>query len=324
MAGRKPNLLLVGGATDRMRAQLAEIFTVFEDAHLDDMQTFLIERGPEIEAICVYGGVSLVPGALEAMPNLKIISGYGVGYDGIPASEAAECGVMVTHTPNVLNEDVANLGLLLLLAVSRRLVRDDAWARSGDWAAKGSAPLTRSIEGSTVGILGFGRIGEALARKLEVFGITIVYHQRNEKAGSGYRYYDDLVAMAADVDTLVSIVPGGAATRRIVNREVMEALGPDGTFINIGRGTVVDEPEMVAALQDGRLGAAGLDVFEDEPHVPMGLRNLENVVLMPHMGSATVETRRAMGDLTVENLRLFFADGSVVTPVPECQHLQKS
>ncbi|MEN0087742.1 MAG: 2-hydroxyacid dehydrogenase [Pseudomonadota bacterium] len=324
MTNTKPNVLIVGGATDNMREQLAEIFELHEDAQIGDMQSFLKERGAEIDAVCVYGGVSLPDGLLDATPNLKIISGYGVGYDGIPAAEAAERGVMVTHTPNVLNEDVANLALLLLLAVSRHLVRDDAWARSGDWAAKGSAPLSRSIEGTTVGILGFGRIGEALARKLEVFGITVVYHQRNAKPGSAYRYYDDLVEMACDVDTMVVIVPGGAATRHLVNRDVVEALGPNGTLINIGRGTVVDEVELVAALKDGRLGAAGLDVFEDEPRVPDGLCDLDNVVLTPHTGSATVETRRAMGDLTVQNLRTFFADGTVETPVPECKHLQKA
>ncbi|MEO0636343.1 MAG: 2-hydroxyacid dehydrogenase [Pseudomonadota bacterium] len=324
MGDVKPELLLVGGATDRMRGQLAELFNVHEDSALSDLRAFLEQRGHEISAVCVYGGASLPDGALAAMPNLKIISGYGVGYDGIPAEEAASRGIMVTHTPDVLNEDVANLALLLLLAVSRRLVRDDAWARSGNWESKGNAPLTRSIEGSTIGILGFGRIGEALARKLEVFGVTIVYHQRNRKAESAYRYYGDLVEMARDIDTLISIVPGGASTHHLINRSVIEALGPQGTLINIGRGTVVEETELVAALRDGRLGAAGLDVFEHEPHVPEGLRDLENVVMTPHTGSATVETRRAMGDLTVENLRRFFADGTVVTPVPECRDLLKA
>lgn len=316
------HLFLTGGATPRMREKLSEKFVIHDTSEMTDVDAFLEENGSLIEAICVYGGISLTDGILAKMPNLRIISGYGVGYDGIPAREAAERGIMVTHTPDVLNEDVANLALLLMLAVSRNLVRDDAWARSGAWEERGNARLSRSIEGTKVGILGLGRIGETLARKLEVFNCEIVYHSRNEKPDSPYTYFPDLVDMAKAVDTLVIIVPGGAGTRHLVNQDVLEALGPEGTLINIGRGTTVDENALIAALDSGKLGAAGLDVFENEPHIPDALKVRENVVMTPHTGSATRETRKAMGDLTVANLIEFFEDGRARTPVPECRHLQ--
>ena len=190
---------------------------------------------------------------------------------------------------------------------------------------RGNAPLTTSIEGKKVGIVGLGRIGETIARKLEAgFDCDIAYHSRNEKPEASYRYYGDLKQMARDVDYLVVITPGGPATNKLVNREVMDALGPQGTLINVARGSVVDEAEMVKALQEGRLGNAGLDVFEKEPQVPEELFSMENVVLTPHVASATVETRQAMGDLTVENLLQFFENGTVISPVPECASIAKT
>jgi len=194
---------------------------------------------------------------------------------------------------------------------------------SGDWVKKGEAPLTRTIDGLSVGILGYGRIGQTIARKLEAFNCRISYHARTERSNSPHRYYGDLTEMAGDVQALIVITPGGAATKHLVNKEVLEALGPEGCLVNVARGSVVDEAALVTAIQENKLGYAGLDVFEKEPQVPEALFNLPNVVLTPHIGSATVETRQAMGDLTVDNLVQFFEKGTVLTPVPECQHLIK-
>lgn len=311
-------MLLIGTATPRMMEAFAAEFTVHERDKIEDLAGFLAQSGAKIEAIATNGHAGVPREIMDGTPNLKVISCYGVGYDAIDVEAAKAKGVIVTHTPNVLNNDVANTAIMLMLAVSRRLLRDDQWVRSGNWKSKGNAPLTTSIEGKRVGIVGLGRIGETIARKLEAFSCDIVYHTRNIKPDSPYRHYADLLQMAADVDYLVVITPGGTSTNKLVSRQVMDALGPQGTLINVARGTVVDETEMVKALQDGRLGNAGLDVFEKEPHVPEELFAMENVVLIPHVASATVETRQAMGDLTVENLVRFFREGVVTSPVPEC------
>lgn len=314
----KRDLLLIGMATPRMLDRFAKNFVVHWTDEIDDLDGFIGENGDRIEAVATNGHDGVAPELMENLSNLKVISCYGVGYDAIDVGKAVERGIVVTHTPNVLNADVANTAIMLMLAVSRRLVRDDRWVRSGDWKAKGNAPLTRSMEGKPVGILGLGRIGETIAEKLSAFDCDVVYHSRSPREDMSWRYYSDLVAMARDVDYLVVITPGGAGTRKLVNRGVMEALGPEGTLINVSRGSVVDEAEMVAALADGRLGNAGLDVFENEPDVPEALLAMDNVVLTPHVGSATEETRQAMGDLTVDNLNAYFADGKAISPVPEC------
>ncbi|MGB7285983.1 MAG: 2-hydroxyacid dehydrogenase [Salaquimonas sp.] len=314
----KKDLLLIGGATPRMMDAFAANFTVHEVSKIKNLETFLAENGNKIEAVATNGHDGVNPEIMDALGNLKIISCYGVGYDAIDAKAAVERDIIVTHTPDVLNNDVANTTILLMLAVSRRLIRDDAWVRSGNWQAKGNAPLTTSIEEKKVGILGLGRIGETIAKKLGAFGCVISYHSRNKKSDANYKYYSNLVEMAKEVDYLVVITPGGPATYHLVNREVMDALGPEGTLINVARGSVVDEVEMVKALQEGRLGNAGLDVFEKEPIVPKELFTMENVVLTPHVASATVETRRAMGDRTVDNLVKFFSEGKVISPIPEC------
>lgn len=306
-----PDLLQIGGITQAMRDRLAAVFTIHQ---LDDFE-------PEkITHIVTNGADGVAPELMAALPNLKIISGYGVGYDAVDAVEAARRGIVVTHTPNVLNAEVATTAVMLMLACYRALIRDDRWVRDGLWAAKGAAPLTRSPDNQTVGILGLGRIGQAIAEKLAPWQPRILYHARSRK-DVPYTYYDDLTAMARDCDTLICITPGGQGTRHLVNADVIEALGPEGTLINVARGSVVDQAALIAALQGGRLGWAGLDVFADEPHVPQALRDLPNVVLLPHVGSATVETRAAMGALTVDNLLQYERDGSVITPVPECAHL---
>ncbi|MEM7090882.1 MAG: 2-hydroxyacid dehydrogenase [Pseudomonadota bacterium] len=306
-----PDLLQIGSITDVMRTRLEEAFTIHQPDDFDAAQiTHVITNG--------HDGVP--PNLMARLPNLKIISVYGVGYDAVDAGAAAQRGILVTHTPNVLNQEVATTAVLLMLACYRELVRDDAYVRSGDWESKGNAPLTRSADNQTVGILGLGRIGQSIADKLQPWNAEIVYHSRTPK-DVPYRYYDNLARMAENVDVLICITPGGPSTNKIVDADVLAALGPTGTLINVSRGSVVDEVALVHALQNGKLGWAGLDVFEAEPKVPQALRDLPNIVLLPHAGSATVETRAAMGALTVDNLLQHLSDGTVISAVPECRDL---
>lgn len=304
------DLLQIGGITETMRERLEAKFTIHK---ISDGNY----PADAITHIATNGHDGVPADVMASLPNLKAVSCYGVGYDAIDTNAARDKGVVVTHTPNVLNAEVATTAVMLLLACYRELLRDDAYVRAGKWEKEGNTPLTRSADNQTVGILGLGRIGQAIADKLAPFGTTIVYHSRSQK-DVAYKYYGNLVDMARDVDVLICITPGGASTNKIVNRDVMDALGPQGTLINVSRGSVVDEVEMIAALQEGRLGWAGLDVFEAEPKVPDALRKLPNTVLLPHVGSATVETRAAMGKLTVDNLLQHLENGTVISPVPEC------
>ena len=314
------DLLLIGGATDVMLSRMAEKFTIHKLSEIADFSAWASEHGAKIEAVATNGGDGVQPQILTALPNLKVISAYGVGYDAIDTDVCVARGIKISHTPNVLNAEVANTTLMLLLTGMRNFRSDEAWARSGDWERSGNAPLSRSPDNRTIGILGLGRIGQEIADRLSVFNPTIVYHTRTKK-DVAYKYYDNLVEMADDCDVLVCITPGGPSTNKIVNADVLKALGPEGMLINVARGSVVDEDALVAALSDGTLGSAGLDVFAEEPKIPEALKRMDNVVLLPHVGSATVETRAAMGALTVDNLMQYLADGTVQTPVPECAHL---
>ncbi|SLN32065.1 2-hydroxyacid dehydrogenase [Ruegeria meonggei] len=305
------DLLQIGGITEAMRTRLSDAFNIHRrDAFDADAITHIVTNGHD----------GAPADLMASLPNLKVISVYGVGYDAVDANAAASRGVIVTHTPDVLNQEVATTAVLLMLSCYRELVRDDAFVRAGYWESNGNAPLTRSADEQKVGILGLGRIGQAIARKLGPWNPEISYHTRSKK-DVPYKYFDNLIAMAHHVDVLICITPGGSSTDKLVNEEVIEALGPRGTLINVSRGSVVDEPALIAALQGGKLGWAGLDVFRDEPRVPQALRDLPNVVLLPHAGSATVETRAAMGNLTVDNLLQHLNDGTVLTPVPECKDL---
>ncbi|MDG2296301.1 MAG: 2-hydroxyacid dehydrogenase [Paracoccaceae bacterium] len=310
-------LLLIGDVTDTMRVRLAAKFTIHELADMTDPLAWLKEHGAKIQYVSTNGHDGIRPEYVEAMPDLKLISCYGVGYDAIDTAQAVSRGIWVTHTPNVLNAEVATTALMLMLACYRNLLADDAYVRSGKWQTDGNAPLTRTADNRTVGIVGLGRIGQAIADKLAPFNAKILYHARNEKSVD-YTYYSDLTAMARDSEVLICITPGGPSTHKLVNADVIKALGPEGILINVSRGSVVDEAALIAALQEQRLGAAGLDVFEHEPKVPTALRALSNVVLLPHVGSATHETRAAMGALTVDNLLQHFEQGTVISPVPEC------
>lgn len=313
-----PPLLVFGHPTQQMLARLSEHFDIHTLA--DKPEGWLAANGVDFRHATLVGHGRIDGEMLDALPNLQLISNYGVGYDTIDAVECARRRVMVTHTPDVLNAEVATTALMLMMACYRELLRDDAYVRSGRWAGEGAAPLTRSVDGQRIGILGMGRIGQEIARKLAVFDPEISYHTRSPKEVP-FRYFDNLVEMAEHVDCLMVITPGGAATHHLVNRPVLEALGPQGTLINVARGTVVDEAALVDCLQKGTLGWAGLDVFEKEPQVPQALCDLPNVVLLPHVGSGTSETRAAMGNLVVDNLIDHLTLGTVRTPVPECRGL---
>lgn len=310
----KPELVMVGPMMPHVMEALDNDFTVHRLWQAADRGALLKQVGATVRAIATSGHLGASAEMMDALPKLEIIGCYGVGVDAIDLKHAAKRKIIVTNTPDVLNDDVANMAIALLLATSREVVNGDRYVREGKWL-KGAMHLTRAIRGRTLGILGLGRIGKDIARKAEVFGMKIAYHGRSRQQDVPYRYYADLVEMARDSDYLVAICPGGPATDKIVNRAVLDALGPEGVFINVARGSVVDEPALVAALQDGRLGGAGLDVFAEEPKVPEALFKLEQVVLQPHAASATHETRRAMGDLVVDNLRAHFAGKPVRTPV---------
>ena len=321
-----PGLLLIGKVEDWIHQELAHSFEVHDFSQPDNetkaaLDRFLDKNAANIQAVATNGHDGLALETMARLPDLQAISCYGVGYEGIDAKAAAARGIWVSHTPDVLNDDVANTAIMLLLATGRCLIRDDRFVREGRWAQEGNAPVTRAIAGKTVALLGMGRIGMEIARKLSVFSCEVVYHTRTKKNDLPYRYYDNLGEMAQAADYLVIIVPGGAETSGIVDGSVLDKLGPEGILVNVARGSVVDEPALIEALQTGRLAAAGLDVFAHEPHVPPAFFAMDNVVLLPHAGSATVETRKAMGDLMIENLLCYFSSGRVKTPVPECSGL---
>ncbi len=309
----KPNVLLVEKMMPHIMQALDAAYNVHRLYEADDRDSFLQAVGDSIRGIATPGQADR--SIMDACPNAEIISSFGVGYDGIDAPYAKSRDIIVCNTPGVLDDEVANTAIALLLATTRRVVAYDRYVRKGRWAAEGDPPLTRGLAGKTIGIVGLGRIGATIAKKLAVFHCDIVYHTRHRRDDQPYRYFAELVEMAAASDAMIVITPGGSATQHLINRAVIDALGPEGTLINVARGSVVDEEALVAALVEGRLGAAGLDVFANEPHVPAALMAMDNVVLQPHQGSATVETRRAMGDLVIDNLAAHFAGKPALTPI---------
>jgi lactate dehydrogenase-like 2-hydroxyacid dehydrogenase len=311
----RPTVLMPAPMHDVVVEGCAEQFDLLRLWEAADPDALLAQRGGDVRAIAT-GGQRRVDGPLlDRLPNVQIVANFGVGYDSVDVDAATERGVVVTNTPGVLDGEVADTALGLLLMTVRELNRAERHLRAGRWQAEGPYPLTRAtMSGRRLGILGLGRIGEAIARRAETFGMTVAYHNRNEK-DVPYRYFPTLLEMATDVDTLVVVVPGGAATHHLVDAEVLQALGPDGVLVNVGRGTVVDEAALVEALRTGTILAAGLDVYEDEPRVPQELIDLDNTVLLPHVGSASIPTRRAMGRLVVDNLTTWFTKGKPLTPV---------
>jgi lactate dehydrogenase-like 2-hydroxyacid dehydrogenase len=271
--------------------------------------------GPGIRAVVTGGAEGIKAGTIDALPDLEIIAVCAVGYDATDVDHARARGVAVTNTPDVLTDDVADLALALMLAASRRIPQHDRYLRAGDWVSRGSAPLTRKLSGRRIGILGLGRIGLAIARRCEPFAGEIAYYNRSPRDDVPYRYAPDLVALAESVDILVIATSGGKQTAKLVNADVIAALGPDGMLVNIARGSIVDEDALVMALAQGRLGSAALDVFAQEPQVPEALIAMENVVLLPHQGSATAETRAQMGRLTMDNLHAHFGGRPLITPL---------
>lgn len=310
------DLFTIAPLTDVMRDTLNAQFTVHHVNDMADPLAWLAENGGGIEYVLTDGHYGLRPEFLAQLPDIKLVSSNGVGYDAVDTGAMVNRGVLVTHTPNVLNAEVATTALMLLIACYRNFPAEVAQARSGAWEASGNLPLSRSVDNRTIAILGLGRIGLAIAEKLAPFNPRILYTARSKK-DVPFEYYADLTAMAREADALIAITPGGAATHHLVNADVMRALGADGVLVNVGRGSVVDEAALSAALQSGELGAAGLDVFENEPHIPQALRDLPNVVVTPHIGSATIETRAAMGKLAVDNLLSHLENGTVISPVPE-------
>ena len=310
----RPEVLVVAKLWPPMMEALHGAFTVHDRLDQTDPAAFAL-AAPRIRAIAANGESKVGRDLIAKLPALEIISVFGVGYDGIDVAAARERGIHVTHTPNVLNDEVADLAIGLMLAVARRIPQADRHVREGRWPS-GPAPLARKVSGSRLGIVGLGRIGHAIAKRAEAFDMSIAYTSRTPKPGSPYRYLPDPAALAAEVDFLVVITPGGAATRKLIDAKVLAALGPDGYLVNVARGSVIDEQALIAALEKGTIAGAGLDVFEDEPNVPEALRALDNVVLTPHIGSATWQTRRAMGDLSFGNLQAHFAGQPLLSPVP--------
>jgi lactate dehydrogenase-like 2-hydroxyacid dehydrogenase len=308
-------VLVPGKIHERVLARLKERFDVVQ-AERGDLLHLDAETAGRIRGVAVSG---VFPAAsIDQLPNVQLISSFGVGYDGIDAKHAASKGIIVTNTPDVLNDEVADTAIGLLLNTIREFPRAERWLRDGNWKPGQNYPLSRfSLKGRHVGLYGLGRIGQEIARRLEPFKVKISYHTRSRHADAPYDYYPTLKALAEAVDTMIAIVPKTPHTHKTVNAEILSALGPDGVFVNVGRGWTVDEDALAAALKSGAIGAAGLDVFYDEPHVPTDLLALPNAVLLPHLASGSVPTRNAMADLVVDNLIEGLGKGKPLTPVPE-------
>ncbi|TWB56665.1 2-hydroxyacid dehydrogenase [Nitrospirillum viridazoti] len=296
--------------------RLGQAFHVHKLWLAADAQALLAEVAPRVRAIAAAGGAAITADLMRRLPRLECVSGFGVGYDSIDARWAGTHGITVTNTPDVLTEEVADTALALTLMAVRRLPQAERYLRAGRWLEK-PFPLASSLRGRTAGILGLGRIGKAIARRFAACGVPVHYHGRHRQADMDLPYHATLVDLARAVDVLVVVTPGGAETRNLVDAAVLKALGPDGILVNIARGTVVDEQALVAALRDGTILGAGLDVFAHEPQVPQALLDLDNAVLLPHVGSATTHTRQAMGQLVVDNLVAWAQGRPVLTPVPE-------
>jgi lactate dehydrogenase-like 2-hydroxyacid dehydrogenase len=284
-----------------------------------DRDALLAGLAPRLRAMtAIHGGHPYVDGAfLAQFPKLEIIASFGVGYDHLDAAWAGQHGVVVTNTPDVLTEEVADTALGLLIATVRELPQAERYLRAGKWLEAHYRLSPATLRDRTVGIVGLGRIGKAIARRLDAFAVPVVYFGRHPQPGVRYRYYASLVEMARAVEVLMVVVPGSADTAMLINATVLDALGPNGILINIARGSVVDEPALIAALREGRILSAGLDVFPDEPRVAAELIAMDQVVLLPHVSSGSVYTRNAMGRLVADNLLAWAAGDGPLTPVPQ-------
>ncbi len=302
-AGRLPPALL---------ARLAGAYTVVNLLDQADPAAHLAAHGADYQAVVTSAAVGLTPAQLAALPQLQVISSFGVGLDKLPVAEAQARGIVVGYTPDVLNDCVADTAFALLLDTARRVSEADRYVRAGGWL-KAAFPLGRKVSGAKLGLVGYGRIGRTIAQRASGFDMPVRYHARHAVAGAPHAHEPSLLELARWADFLVVITAGGPATRHLINAEVLAALGPDGFLVNVARGSVVDEAALVQALQQRSIAGAGLDVFEDEPRVPEALCALDNVVLLPHVASATVETRQAMADRVFDNLQAWIAEGRLIS-----------
>ncbi len=318
MTGKKVDVLLVGPPKPIIAKGLADLFTVHRWPPAAEREQFLASAAAgEVQAMAVSAPERIDGPLMGRFPRLAIISSFGVGYDHIDAVWAGEHGIIVTNTPEVLTEEVADTAIGLLLCTAREFPQSERHLRAGKWPQQ-NYPLSKAtLRNRTVGMVGMGRIGQAIARRLDAMRVPVVYHSRRPAAGLGYRHYPSLLDMAREVNVLMVITPGGEGTRHLINAEVLEALGPDGILINMARGSVVDERALIKALADGTILSAGLDVYANEPNVPDELIAMEHVVLFPHIGSASVHTREQMDQLVVDNLKAWAAGQPPLTPVVE-------
>jgi lactate dehydrogenase-like 2-hydroxyacid dehydrogenase len=318
MAAEKADVLLIGPPKPVIVNRLSGTFNLVRFPDTQHRDKFFAESASRVCAMAVAATEERVDGPfMTRFPRLEIVSSFGVGYDHVDAAWAGAHGITVTNTPDVLTEEVADTALGLLLCTAREFIQAERYVRAGKWPQK-NYPLSKAtLRDRTVGMVGMGRIGQAIARRLTAMQVRVVYHSRRPAAGLSYRYYPNLIDMARDVDVLMVITPGGAETKNLINAEVLSALGPDGILINMARGSVVDEPALIKALQEKTILSAGLDVFAREPEVPPELIAMDHVVLFPHLGSASVATREKMDQLVVDNLLAWGAGKPPLTPVAE-------
>ena len=317
ISSEKIDLLLYGPSKRVVNEGFTDQYVLHAAETQDDLAKLPNDVAARVRGVAVTGLVQADRAMMGRFPKLEIVSSFGVGYDHIDAGYAAERAVVVTNTPDVLTEEVADVALGLLIATAREFIKADRYVRSGLWNPQGYPLSVGSLRDRRVGMVGMGRIGQAIGRRLDASKVPVVYHSRNPAAGVAYKHYPNLVEMAKAVDTMMVIVPGGASTARMINADVLKALGPRGIVVNVARGSVIDETALIAALKSGTILSAGLDVFAQEPHVPDELRTMQNVVLLPHIGSASVVTRNAMDQLVVDNLASWFEGKGPITPVPE-------
>ena len=310
----KPDILAIGKLAPALEAGLRQTYTFHERLPESDAAAGA-SIGKQVRGIVARASLPVSREVIASLPALEIISVFGVGYDKVDVSAARERSIVVTNTPNVLNEDVADTAMALLLCVARGIPAGERFLRQGLWKPNVKFPLMRKVSGARLGIIGLGRIGSAIAHRAEGFGMAIAYSDLEPKAGVSYKYFRSTEELAAAVDFLVVVAYGGPTTRGLVNAGVLKALGPKGFLINVARGSIVDEPALVEALKAGVIRGAGLDVFANEPNVPAELLNMDNVVLTPHLASATEQTRKAMADLVLANLEAHFAGKGTLTPV---------
>ncbi|WOH81372.1 2-hydroxyacid dehydrogenase [Bradyrhizobium sp. BEA-2-5] len=318
ISSEKIDLLIYGPIRPILENGFPDQYVLHRAESRGDLERLTPDTLAKIRGIAVtYHTMATDKTALALFPKLEIVGSFGVGYDHVDSAYARDHNIVVTNTPDVLTEEVADVAMGLLIATLREFIKADRYVRSGLWQTQNYPLSVGSLRDRKVGIVGMGRIGQAIARRLDASLVSVVYHSRNPSKDVSYKHYPDLLEMAKAVDTLMVIVPGGAATNKMINAEVLKALGPRGVLVNVARGSVVDEPALIQALKSGTILAAGLDVFAAEPNVPDELKTMQNVVLLPHIGSASVVTRNAMDQLVVDNLKAWFAGKAPLTPVAE-------